>query len=161
MSSQNTEGRDIRNFFNASTRLPLPDFLEKVKAYSANIEGALSAMHRANEVLHKWDSIWPDQCDMVAFSLQRIHQPTHDFAVFLSQTSHLPIAAIAKNYQLVAELNYFEIQIQKLLLICQGQSRPLYRQRLEILQHIEEIIRRGEEITRQIDTWLDSLSLQE
>jgi hypothetical protein len=161
MSSHHTEGRDTQNFFNASTRLSLPDFLEKAKAYLVNIAGALSVIRRANGVLHKWDSIWPDQCDIVAFSLQHIHQPTHDFAAFLSQTSHLPIAAISKNYQLVAELNYFEIQIQKLLLICQGQSQPLYRQRLELLQNIEEIICRGEEISRQIDTWLDFLSLQE
>lgn len=168
MESQDTEGQETWNIFSESTRLSLPDFLGKARAHLANITKELPTLLRTDEVLRKWDSIWPDQCDYIAFSLHCIRQPAHDFAVFLRQTSHLPISVISVNYQIVAELDYFEVKIQELLAflttfrsIGQMQSRLLSRHRLEVLQRIEDIIRGGEEMSHQIDTWLDSLRFQE
>ena len=167
MCAQNRERRDTSNIFNTSMHLSLSAFLEHGKAYMVTIEDALLSIDRVKEQLQTWDAIWPDQCDIVASSLHRIRQPIHAFSGFLSQTSQLPITVIPAKYSFVAELDYFEVQIHKLLAsltsihaLYQRQSRPLYRQRLEILQKIEELLRRGEEVHQQIATWLASLYLQ-
>ena len=164
MRSQDTTGRYTWKFFDAPKRLSLSDFLREARLQHANMVGALAATRRTNELLHKWDTIWPDQCDYIASSLQHIRLPIHDFAVLLGQTSRIPLPVIAPNYQVVAELNYFEVQIQRFLTflapfrsISHTQSHLLFKQHLEVLQRIEETIYDGEEIIYQIDVWLDSL----
>src|SRR5450631_2877372 len=139
-------------------RLSIPDFLQKARVHQAKLKETLSTIRHTDQILHKWDSIWSDQCDYIAASLHNIGQSTHDFAVFLSPASHLPISVISTRYQIVTELDCFEINMQKLLSFLapfrsnsHAQSCLHARHRQKILQHIEEIIQGGEEINDQIE----------
>ncbi len=139
---------------NKATYSDLRTFRSQARKRLDAITEAQDSVQNAFELFSKEEDIWPDQCDYAIDSIQTIVEPVQDFCALLDKATELPLPVVPLRPQLLMKLYSIKDQVQKLTLMlhtfrstCQDSSKPVVKQRHDIYNKLELLLKEGQDIS--------------